>query len=108
MRGPQRENLSRRRFGRLVVQEFHEIRAKQAYWWCACDCNPEEWISVKGAKLKSKSHPQMSCGCYRADPAVRQAARLEVSPARRKAISEMGGQAIKKKMEMKTNARKDS
>lgn len=88
-----RESLLGQRFGRLVVRDFHEIRDKAAHWWCACDCTPTEWISVRATKLRMGR--TVSCGCWRADPAVRQAARYKVPPERRKEIAALGGAARK-------------
>jgi hypothetical protein len=92
--GSPREDLTGLRFGRLVVKEFHEVRGK-GYWWCVCDCNPKEWVSVRVDKLKTGR--TVSCGCFRADPQVRQAARWETPAERRKEIAAMGVAAKKKK-----------
>lgn len=80
------------RFGRLVVQEYDEARTPgdhHAHWRCVCDCGQS--VVVRGAKLTAGR--VVSCGCWRADPAVRQAARLRTPARRRKQIAKLGGRA---------------
>ena len=75
-------DLRGRRFGRLTVptDAEPEIRNRAAYWPCVCDCGQRKYI--RAAKLKSSRI--VSCGCFRADPAIRQAARMTISARRRK------------------------
>ena len=87
------------RYGRLVVLEYagrEEPTAKGrggfARWRCRCDCGKE--TTVRGKRLREGR--VTSCGCYRADPAVRQAARFRTSARRRKAIARMGRDASMK------------
>ena len=69
-----REDLSGKRFGRLVVLEevpsgnpFYKRfkRTKSGYWKCQCDCvkitYSSRWLLEKGGKI--------SCGCYQSDKA---------------------------------------
>jgi hypothetical protein len=84
------------RYGRLVVLEYagreEPLEAGQggpARWLCQCDCGNQ--IAVRGKRLRVGR--QVSCGCERADPNIRQAARMKVSARRRKAIAVMGGAA---------------
>lgn len=79
------------RFGRLVVRELEAIRDRHAYWRCDCDC---------GATCVTKSQRLtggrvVSCGCFRADPAVRHAARMRTNPKTRTRIARLGGEARK-------------
>ena len=55
------EDLSGRRFGRIVVQKnmYRNIRYKHAEWFCRCDCGDEMWIF---SKLLLEGSIQ-SCGC---------------------------------------------
>lgn len=54
-----REDLTGRRFGKLVVIEFAYIRNEITYWRCICDCGCETY--VRGADLLN-GHTS-SCGC---------------------------------------------
>lgn len=54
------ENLSGRRFGRLIVTGFAGITTDKKYaWHCACDCGKK--TAVRGETLKSGN--TTSCGC---------------------------------------------
>lgn len=78
-------DLRGRRFGRLSVSPHAEpeIRERHAYWPLTCDCGAERL--VRGSKLLAGAI--VSCGCWRADPAVRSGARLSVPAARRRALA---------------------
>ena len=86
-----------RRYGSLVVMEYAgreeskstQTRGGHALWKCACDCG--RTVIVRASRLREGRI--VSCGCWRANPAVRQAAAAKVSPRRRRAIARMGGQA---------------
>lgn len=61
-------DLVGQRFGRLVVLERdyeypkeHNIKSKQAYWKCQCDCDGKI-ISVAGQSLRKGI--TLSCGCF--------------------------------------------
>jgi hypothetical protein len=84
-------NLAGRRFGRLTVVAYEATRNGYAYWRCSCDCGAE--VIARGTKLLEGRHT--SCGCLRADPAFRQAARSQVPAKRRREIAAMGGAARK-------------
>lgn len=77
------------RYGRLLVREYVEVPGEKAHWRCDCDCGNE--FVTRGDRLRTER--TVSCGCWRADKDVRQAARLKVSPRRRKQIADMGGEA---------------
>ena len=55
------KNLKNKRFGRLIVKEFYEIRNHRTYWLAICDCGKETIVQI--AHL-SNGHTQ-SCGCIR-------------------------------------------
>jgi hypothetical protein len=84
-------SLRGRRFGRLRVPRNAEpeVREGKAYWPTICDCGNEQVI--RGTKLTSEE--VVSCGCAKADPEVRRAARLQTPAGRRKAISREGAEA---------------
>lgn len=78
------------RFGRLLVRYYAGAdRHGRSYWCCLCDCGVV--CRVPGSRLlgntgREGNHSQKSCGCERADPSIRKAARLTMPPARRKEI----------------------
>lgn len=55
----QGEDLSYRRFGKLITSELRESRKDISFWKCFCDCGGETWVC--SGHLKS-GHTQ-SCGC---------------------------------------------
>lgn len=59
-----KEDLSGKRFGRLVVVSFNESVNGNPKWNCVCDCGNE--VVCYSSNLKKKGHTT-SCGCYRAD-----------------------------------------
>lgn len=62
------ENLSGKRFGRLMVIHFsHKDKHGNIYWLCKCDCGSV--IPVRAGNLKS-GHT-ISCGCYARESAAR-------------------------------------
>lgn len=84
-------NLRGRTFGRLSISNRAEpeIRNGYAYWPCTCECGSR--VNIRGKNLVAGQ--VVSCGCFRSDPAVRQGARMKVSPKRRKQIARAGGNA---------------
>ena len=87
-RGPKRQNLKGRRFGRLTVESLHHVDdAHHGYWTCACDCGG----SLISRDSRLKSGRTVSCGCWRKDSLIRQAARWEIPAERRKEIAALGG-----------------
>jgi hypothetical protein len=57
------EDLTSRRFGRLVALEFAGRSKKgNAYWKCRCDCG--NVVTVEKPNLKWST---VSCGCYRTE-----------------------------------------
>ena len=54
-----RKDLTGKRFGRLVVLEFVEIRKHNTFWKCQCDCGN---ITVKQGTSLSQGFTR-SCGC---------------------------------------------
>jgi hypothetical protein len=74
------------RFGRLTVLAEEAASDKHRNWLCKCDCGTR--IIVRGTKLRTGT--QVSCGCSRGDPLVRQAARLVTPAKRRSEIARLG------------------
>lgn len=77
------------RFGRLLVRYFAgQDKHGKSLWCCLCDCGVV--CRVPGGRLLGNTgkgqHGQKSCGCERADPDVRKAARMKVAPKRRAEI----------------------
>lgn len=58
-------DLTGRRFGILtaVRRSERQTKARQAYWWCRCDCGNE--IEARAVALTSGYH--LSCGCWRTE-----------------------------------------
>ena len=84
-------DLTGQPFGRLTVKELDVVENGHAYWWCECSCGCPDWVSVRGSKLVEER--VVSCGCYRAAPIVRKAARLTTPAKERIAIARKGGRA---------------
>lgn len=82
-------DLTGRTFGRLKVAALERMAHGHAYWRCQCECGARP--VVRGTRLTS-GHT-VSCGCQRADPGIRRAARELVSPRRRRQIAKMGARA---------------
>jgi hypothetical protein len=59
------EDITGRRFGRLVVESFHGRKKSRYLWRCMCDCGAE--AIVAGDKLRSAQRPTQSCGCLTAE-----------------------------------------
>lgn len=76
------------KYGLLLVEEFAGVVGKAA-WRCRCECG--NVVTVRGDRLRTGR--TVSCGCWRANPDVRQAARLKVPARRRSAIARMGSDA---------------
>jgi hypothetical protein len=76
------------RFGRLLVRYYAGMdKHGKSMWCCLCDCGAV--CRVPGTRLLGTSgrerhgHPQVSCGCAKADPAIRKAAWLKMPRAKR-------------------------
>lgn len=82
------KDLRGQRFGRLLVRDLDCIYEGAAYWQCDCYCGTTAFVS-RGNRLTMGR--TVSCGCWRADPAVRQAARLTIPPEERKRLAALGG-----------------
>jgi len=82
-------DLRGQRFGRLTVPEGAApvIHHHNAYWPVIYDCGQVGLV----AGFHLCRGETVSCGCWRADPAVRRAAKLQPA-ARRRAIAELAGQ----------------
>ena len=63
MRKGQREDLTGKRFGRLVVIAEDHLENRQYYWLCKCDCGN---LTVKSGN-EMKWGKVKSCGCLRAE-----------------------------------------
>jgi hypothetical protein len=85
-------DLRGRTFGRLTISRHAEpvIRNGRACWPCSCECGNAKLVSSKNLIAGNT----VSCGCWRADPNLRQGARMKVSPRRRRAIAKLGGAAF--------------
>jgi hypothetical protein len=84
-------DLKGQTFDRLAVLEEAGVRDSKMYWLCQCDCGNR--VTVRGTRLTQGR--TVSCGCYRADPAIRSAARMQIPARRRKQIARMGGAAYR-------------
>lgn len=82
-------DLSGRSFGRLAVVAYSRSAHGHAYWRCRCECGAEP--EVRGTRLVTGRI--VSCGCWRADHDIRQAARMKVSARRRRSIAKAGARA---------------
>lgn len=59
--GPDREDLTGKRFGRLtVVQYDHDDIHRNSYWLCECDCGNRTIVTRGGLTSGNTT----SCGCY--------------------------------------------
>lgn len=59
MNDPYRKNLINKKFGRLLVIQFLEIRKHFSWWRCICDCG--NTCDIQGTSLTSGN--TKSCGC---------------------------------------------
>lgn len=57
------QDLTGKRFGRLVVKNFDYVKNNAYYWICVCDCGNEKSI----CSTHFKSHKTSSCSCYNKD-----------------------------------------
>lgn len=59
--GPEREDITGRRFGRLTVISFdHDDPHRNSYWLCECDCGNKTVVTRGGLTSGNTT----SCGCY--------------------------------------------
>lgn len=59
--GPEREDISGKRFGRLTVLGFdHDDIHRNSYWLCECDCG-NRTVVTRGGLISGNT---TSCGCY--------------------------------------------
>lgn len=98
---PRVKSLIGCRFGRLLVRYYAgQDKHGKSLWCCVCDCGAV--LRVPGSRLlgttgKERGHPQRSCGCERADPGIRRAARLKVPATRRKEICTKMRKAVRQR-----------
>jgi hypothetical protein len=96
---PRVKSLIGCRFGRLVVRYYAGAdKHGKSMWCCLCDCGAV--CRVPGGRLlgntgKDRGHGQKSCGCERADPGIRKAARLTMPAKRRKEICTKMRQSVR-------------
>lgn len=65
-----REDLTGKRFTRLLVQEkVGRTKAGDSLWRCLCDCGAEKIVA--GGALLQKKEPTRSCGCWARDQLVK-------------------------------------
>ena len=93
------KDLRRQQFGRLAVRAFAGIQSGRAYWTVQCTCGA--FKDVRGKNLLSGK--TVSCGCARADPKVRAAARLSMSAEDR--IAAAAGKKVAKPSPPQPNLR---
>lgn len=99
---PRVKSLIGCRFGRLLVRYYAgQDKHGKSYWCCLCDCGVVCRVQggrLLGTSLSAKNrgrNAQVSCGCARADPGVRKAARLKVPAKRRKEICDRMRNAVR-------------
>jgi hypothetical protein len=96
---PRVKSLIGCRFGRLLVRYYAgQDKNGRSQWCCLCDCGAV--CRVPGSRLlgntgKDRGRGQKSCGCERADPGIRKAARMRVAPERRREICAKMRRAVK-------------
>src|SRR5271166_3570884 len=96
---PRVKSLIGCRFGRLLVRYYAgQDKNGKSMWCCLCDCGVV--LRVPGSRLlgttgKDRGHPQKSCGCERADPGVRKAARMRMPAKKRRDICDKMRAAVK-------------
>lgn len=106
----QREDLTGKRFGRLVVIEkipagdpFYKRfkKAKRDYWKCRCDCgkitNSSRWLLENGGKI--------SCGCYQSDKAK---SSVKIAQIMRGDVDGTNVNALQRAIEGKKNSNNNS
>lgn len=76
-------------YGRLKVQSYAGLVDAKAGWNCRCECGAA--VVARGDRLRTDR--VVSCGCWRADKDVRQAARMKTPPKRRAQIARVGAAA---------------
>lgn len=72
-----RQDLTGRRFGKLVVLRVDEEKSKdgKVYWFCQCDCGSKE-KSIQSTALTRKKNGTKSCGCARNSKEAREKSRV--------------------------------
>ena len=96
---PRVRSLVGARFGRLVVRFFAGMdKHRKSFWCCECDCG--NFCRVPGTRLlgtgsNKEKGVQVSCGCARADPGIRLAARLRMPAKKRSDICRKMRKAVK-------------
>lgn len=84
------DDITGREFGRLTVIELAKTDAhRNTYWLCRCACGAQATVRRQGLVTGRT----VSCGCYRKDPLIRKAARLQVPKKLRKEIAREGAAA---------------
>jgi hypothetical protein len=88
-------DLRGRTFGRLHIPKRCEpiIRDRRALWPCVCECGAQK--IVRGTSLTQGLI--VSCGCWRRDHDVRQAAAMAIPEPERKQRASAGGVAVAQK-----------
>lgn len=65
-----RLDLVGRRFGRLTVLSFYDVKNGKSRWLCKCDCGTEKIII--GTNLTRQVNPTRSCGCISTEIILKQ------------------------------------
>ena len=86
-------DLAGRKFGKLRVKEFVEIRHAAAYWRCVCTACGRTDYEARASRLLDGT--TTSCGClgYNHDIERHRKARMQVPRRKRLAIARMGAAA---------------
>lgn len=73
--GYPRLELTKKRFGRYEVLSFAELRNRQTYWKCLCDCGN---IAIVNGHSLTRGHTK-SCGCLQVEELVLRSKKHDMS-----------------------------
>lgn len=69
------EDLTGRRFGRLLVKRRYERESRATYWLCECDCG--NGVVVRGGNLRIGK--TKSCGCLKNEASSKRITEMNIS-----------------------------
>ncbi len=61
------KDITGKKYGRLTALSFYEIKNRQSYWKCICECG--NYIIIMKQSL-TRSRPTKSCGCLSREHAI--------------------------------------